>query len=87
MTVNIFKIEIYTSPESGLNKLSIDVWSVRIGQHFAEMQLFENVKFEGAKTQNIEKITFKVVQKKFLAMNIKNQKLSWYIYSGKYLIS
>ncbi len=28
------------------------------------------------KNQNIEKITFKVVQMKFLAMNITNQKLS-----------
>ncbi len=32
--------------------------------------------FEGAKNQNIEKIIFKVVQMKSLAMHITNQKLS-----------
>ncbi len=31
------------------------------------------------KNLNIEKIVFKVVQMKFLAMHITNQKLSWYI--------
>ncbi len=33
------------------------------------------------KNQNIEKITFKVVQMKFLAMHITNQKLSFDIYT------
>ncbi len=42
-----------------------------IGQYLAEIQLFEMVQ----KNQNIEKITFKVVQMKFLAMHITNQKL------------
>ncbi len=28
-----FKIEIYTSSESGINKLSIDVWFAMIGQY------------------------------------------------------
>ncbi len=32
------------------------------------------------KNLNIEKIIFKVVQMKFSAMHITNQKLSWYIY-------
>ncbi len=32
------------------------------------------------KNQNIEKITFKVVQMKFLAMHITNQKLSFDIF-------
>ncbi len=36
------------------------------------------------KNQNTEKITFKVVQMKFLAMHITNQKLIWYIYSRKF---
>ncbi len=35
------------------------------------------------KNLNIEKIIFKVVQMKFLAMHINNQKLSWYIYGKK----
>ncbi len=39
-----------------------------IGQYLAEIQLFKN--------RNIEKIIFKVVQMKFLAMHINNQKLS-----------
>ncbi len=44
-----FETEIYTSSESWINKLSIDVWFVRIGQYLAEIQLFENLKSEGAK--------------------------------------
>ncbi len=76
-----FEIEIYTSYESWINKLSIDVWVVRIGQYLAEIQLFENLESEGAKkNQNTEKIAFKVVQMKFLAMHITNQKLSFNIY-------
>ncbi len=55
----------------------IDVWFVRIGQYLAEIQLFENLKSEGAKNLNIEKIAFKVVQMKFLAMHITNKKLSF----------
>ncbi len=39
-----FKIEIYTSPKSWINKLSIDVLFVRIWQYLAKMQLFENLK-------------------------------------------
>ncbi len=64
----VFKIEIYTSSESWINKLSIDVWFVMIGQYLAE-------------NQNIEKIIFKVVQMKFLAMHITNQKLSFDIFT------
>ncbi len=57
-----FETEIYTSPESWINKLSIDVWLVRIGQYLAEIQLLgetykylaeiqltENLESEGAK--------------------------------------
>ncbi len=59
-----------------INTLSIDLWFVRIGQYLAEIQLFENLESEVQKNLNIEKITFKVVQMKFLAMHITNQKLS-----------
>ncbi len=41
-----------------------------------EIQLFENLKY-----LNIEKIFFKVVQMKFLAMHITNQKLSFDIFT------
>ncbi len=51
-----------------------------IGQYLAEIQLFENRKSEGAKNPNIEKIAFKVVNIKFLAMHITNQKLSFNIH-------
>ncbi len=52
-----------------------------IGQYLAEIQLFENLESEGAKKNlNIEKIAFKVVQMKFLAMHITNQKLSFDIF-------
>ncbi len=39
-----------------------------------DRQLFENLRVQ--KNLNIEKITFKVVKMKFLAMHITNQKLS-----------
>ncbi len=67
-----FKIEMYHHLKLN-NKLSIDVWFVMIGKYLAEIQLFENLESEGAKKSNIEKITFKVVQMKFLAMHITNQ--------------
>ncbi len=59
--------------EFEINKLYIDVWFVMIGQYLAEIQLFVYLESEGAKNLNIEKITFKVVQMKFLAMHITNQ--------------
>ncbi len=82
MRVIFLKFMIYISSESWY---SIDVWFVMIGQYLAEIQLFENLESEGAKNRNIEKITFKVVQMKFLAMHITNQKWSFtYIYSRKF---
>ncbi len=68
-----------------INKLSIDVWFVMIGQYLAEKQLFENLESEGAKI--IEKIIFKVVQMKILAMHITNQKLSFDIFTVINLIN
>ncbi len=67
------EIEINTSSEIWINKRSIDVWCVMIGQYLAEIQLFENLESEGAKNHNTEKIAFKVVQMKILAMQITNQ--------------
>ncbi len=46
---HFFEIEIYTSSESWIKMLSIGAWFVRIGQYFAEIQLFENLESEGAK--------------------------------------
>ncbi len=46
-----------------------------IGQYLAEIKLLENLESEGAKNENAEKIAFKVVQMKFLAMHITNKKL------------
>ncbi len=51
-----------------------------IGQYLSEIKLFENLESEGAKNLNIEEITFKVVQMKFLAKHITNQKLSFDIF-------
>ncbi len=48
MTLDL-EIVFYTSTESWIHKLSIDVWFVRIGQYLAEIQLFENLESEGAK--------------------------------------
>ncbi len=39
--------------------------------------IFEYLESEGAKNLNIEKIIFKVVQMRFLAMHITNQKLGF----------
>ncbi len=64
-----------------INKLSIDVWFVRIWQYLSEIQLFENLEYEGAENLNIDKIAFKVVQMKSLAMHITDQKLSFYIFT------
>ncbi len=51
--------------------LSIDVWFVMTGQYLAEIQLFANLEYEGAKKMkknlNIEKIIFKVVQNEVLS--------------------
>ncbi len=49
-------------------------------QYLAEIQLFENLESEGVKNLNIEKTAFKIVQIKFLAMHITNQKLSFDIF-------
>ncbi len=43
--------------------------------------IFENLESEGAKKRNIEKIIVKVVQIKFLAMHITNQKFSFDIFT------
>ncbi len=52
LSVNWVSIEIEISTSSEINKLSIDVWFVRIGQYLAEIQLFENLESEGAKKSN-----------------------------------
>ncbi len=49
----------------------------------AEIQVFEYLESEGAKKNlNIEKIVFKVVQMKSLAMHITNQEIKYYIMVG-----
>ncbi len=63
---------------SWINKLSIDVWFVMIGQYLAEIQLSDNLRVQ--KNLNIEKNWIKFVQIKFLAMYITNQKLSFDIF-------
>ncbi len=63
--------------QSWINKLSIDVSFVVIGQYLAEIQLFENLESEWAKKRNIEKIAFKVVRIKFLAIHITNKKITF----------
>ncbi len=42
-------------------------------KYLATIQLFEYLESEGSNNLNIEKMTFKVVQMKFLAMHITNQ--------------
>ncbi len=51
--------------------------------YLAEIQLFEIWNLRVQNNKNIEKITFKIVQMKFLAMHITNQKSRFlYIYSS-----
>jgi len=61
-----FETEIYTSYESWINKLSIDVWTI-FGR---DTTIWKSETWGCKKNQNIEKITFKVVQMKSLAMHI-----------------
>ncbi len=87
---HVFETEIYKSYGSWINTLSIDVWFVMIGQYLEKIQLFENLESEGEKNQNIEKIAFKVVQMKSLALHITNKKKIhikkfWYIYCRKFI--
>ncbi len=52
----------------------IYIYIDRIRQYLAEIQLFENLESEGAKKNlNIEKIAFKVVQIKSLAIHITSK--------------
>ncbi len=79
-----FEIGINTSSESWINKLSIDVWYVRIGQYLDEMQLLYIWNISGIWGykkiyQNFEKTAFKVVQMKFLAMHITYEKFKIYL--------
>ncbi len=76
-----FEIDIYTWSESWINKLSIDVWFVRIWQYLADI-IFKYLESEGCKkNRNMEKITFYFVQMKFLIMHITYQKLSFDIFT------
>ncbi len=65
--VNFFEIEIYTPSESWKNKLRYNYLKIW------------NLRVQ--KNLNIEKITFKVVQMKSLAMHITYQKLSFDIFT------
>ncbi len=58
-----------------MNNISIDVWFVMIGQYLKIWNL------RVQKNLNIEKIIFKVVQMKFLAMHINNKKNSFDIFT------
>ncbi len=46
---------IFLEKSSWINKLSVDVWFVRIGQYLAEIQLFEYLESEGAKKMKIQR--------------------------------
>ncbi len=76
-----FEIEIYTSSESWINNISIDVWFVMIGQYLKiwNLRMQKNLK--------IEEIIFKVVQMKFLEMHITNQKLCFDIFTAGNLLN
>ncbi len=58
-----------------------------IGQYSAEIQLSEIWNLRVQKIKNIEKIIFKVVQMKSLAMHINNQKLRFGIFTAVNLLN
>ncbi len=60
--------------------ISIDVWSVRMAQYLRYNYL-KIWNLRGQKNLNIDKITFKVGQIKFLAMHIINQKFTFNIFT------
>ncbi len=66
------------SSESRINHISIDVW-------FGQYLKIWNLRVQ--KNLNIEKIIFKVVQMKFLAMHITNQKLCLDIFTVGILLN
>ncbi len=72
------KGQFFTSSESWMNNLSTDVWVVRIGWDTA---IWKSGIWGSKINLNIEKITFKVVQMKFLAKHITNQKLTFDIFT------
>ncbi len=68
-----------------IDKLSIDVWFVRIWLIYNYLKIWNL--WVQKKNLNIEKIAFKVVQMKFLAMHITNQKLGFDIFTVGKLFS
>ncbi len=79
-----FKIEVYIT-SSWINKLSIDVWFVMIGQYLLRYNYLNIWNLRVQKYENIEKIAFKVVQIKYLAMHVTNPKIKFlYIYGRKF---
>ncbi len=64
--------------ERWINKLSIDVLFDNIWPRYSYLKIW-NLRVQ--KILNIEKVVFKVVQMKFLAMHITNQKLSFDIFT------
>ncbi len=66
-----FEIEIYTSPESFPLMYGL-LGSDNIWPRYNYLRM--------PKKSNTEKIAFKFVKMKFLAMHISNQKLSFYIF-------
>ncbi len=79
-----FEIEIYTSSESWIKKLSIDIWLLVCCDRTIfgwNTTIWKSGIWGCKKNPNIEKITFKVVQMKFLAIHITNQKWSFDIFT------
>ncbi len=78
----VIRVNFYTSSsrfkhhKSWLNKLSIDVWFVRIGPYLAKIQLFGNPESEGAKKSKYWENLLEI-EKKFLAKENISQELSF----------
>ncbi len=78
-------IRVHFLSNSWIHKLSIGVWFVRIVQYLVLATIWKSGIWECKKNLNIEKIIFKAVWMKFLAMHITNQKLSFDIFTVRNL--
>ncbi len=76
-----FEIEIYTSSDRWMSELSLMYGLLGYENIWLRYNYLKIWNLRVQKNLNIEKITFKVVQMKFLAMHITNQKLSFVIFT------
>ncbi len=87
LSVSFFEIEMYTSTETWINKLSIEYGlsgSDNILRETTSWKIW-NMRVQKKKSKYWENRPLKVVQIKFLAMHITNQKRGFDIFTVRHL--